>query len=113
MLRAFELAFQLIGVLPHQSQLLAYSCHSLSATREVWYVNESGLCAHHGQPKPEAKRFKHWVTSEVLPEIRKTGLVRVYPGQYPCYAVHDHDDASHRRPQGNTCRSHVKRQSAE
>ena len=22
---------------------------------------------------PEAKRFKHWVTSEVLPEIRKTG----------------------------------------
>ncbi|MFZ3141160.1 Bro-N domain-containing protein [Polaromonas sp.] len=38
------------------------------------YVNESGMYALiFGSTKPEAKRFKHWVTSEVLPAIRKTG----------------------------------------
>jgi prophage antirepressor-like protein len=41
---------------------------------EVTYINESGLyCLIMGSTKPEAKRFKHWVTSVVLPEIRKTG----------------------------------------
>lgn len=38
------------------------------------YVNESGLYALiFGSTKPEAKKFKKWVTSEVLPTIRKTG----------------------------------------
>lgn len=37
-------------------------------------VNESGLYSLVlGSRKPEAKRFKKWVTSEVLPSIRKTG----------------------------------------
>jgi hypothetical protein len=37
-------------------------------------VNESGLYSLIlGSRKPEAKRFKKWVTSEVLPSIRKTG----------------------------------------
>jgi prophage antirepressor-like protein len=37
-------------------------------------VNESGLYALiFGSTKPEALRFKHWVTSEVLPTIRQTG----------------------------------------
>jgi len=38
------------------------------------YINESGLYSLilHSK-KPEAKVFKHWVTSEVLPAIRKTG----------------------------------------
>lgn len=37
-------------------------------------VNESGLYSLIlGSRKPEAKRFKRWVTSEVLPAIRKTG----------------------------------------
>lgn len=37
-------------------------------------VNESGLYSLIlGSRKPEAKPFKRWVTSEVLPEIRKTG----------------------------------------
>ncbi len=37
-------------------------------------VNESGLYSLIlGSRKPEAKRFKKWVTSEVLPAIRKTG----------------------------------------
>lgn len=38
------------------------------------HVNESGLYALiFGSTKEEAKRFKKWVTSEVLPAIRKTG----------------------------------------
>ena len=38
------------------------------------YVNESGLYALILSSKLEsAKRFKHWVTSEVLPSIRKQG----------------------------------------
>lgn len=38
------------------------------------FVNESGLYALiFGSKKPAAKRFKRWVTSEVLPSIRKSG----------------------------------------
>jgi anti-repressor protein len=37
-------------------------------------VNESGLYSLiMSSRKPEAKKFKKWVTSEVLPQIRKTG----------------------------------------
>ena len=37
-------------------------------------VSESGLfCLTLGSRKPEAKLFRKWVTSEVLPTIRKTG----------------------------------------
>ena len=42
--------------------------------REVNIINESGLYALILRSrKPEAKRFRKWVTSEVLPSIRKTG----------------------------------------
>lgn len=38
------------------------------------FINESGLYALiFGSKLDSAKRFKHWVTSEVLPTIRKTG----------------------------------------
>ena len=37
-------------------------------------INEAGLyTAIFNSTKPEAKRFKRWVTQEVLPAIRKTG----------------------------------------
>jgi len=37
-------------------------------------INESGLYSLIFSSKlPQAKEFKHWVTSEVLPQIRKTG----------------------------------------
>jgi prophage antirepressor-like protein len=46
-------------------------------------VNESGLYGLIFQSiKPEAKRFKKWVTSVVLPEIRKTGS---YNGKHQGY----------------------------
>lgn len=42
--------------------------------RDVVVINESGLYALiFGSKLDSAKRFKHWVTSEVLPTIRKTG----------------------------------------
>lgn len=42
--------------------------------RPVTIINESGLySAILKSRKPEAKKFKKWVTSEVLPAIRKTG----------------------------------------
>ncbi|WP_256221684.1 BRO-N domain-containing protein [Pseudomonas sp. NBRC 111128] len=45
-----------------------------SGAQEMLVVNESGLYALiFKSRKAEAKRFKKWVTSEVLPAIRKTG----------------------------------------
>lgn len=46
--------------------------------RSMWLVNESGLYALVIRSrKPEAKKFRKWVTSEVLPSIRKTGRYEV------------------------------------
>ena len=42
--------------------------------RGTWLVNESGVYSLvFGSKLPSAKKFKRWVTSEVLPAIRKTG----------------------------------------
>lgn len=42
--------------------------------RGSWLINESGLYSLILSSKlPSAKKFKRWVTSEVLPQIRKTG----------------------------------------
>lgn len=42
--------------------------------RGLTIINESGIYALiFGSKLESAKRFKHWVTSEVLPSIRKTG----------------------------------------
>lgn len=47
---------------------------NLGRTQRANHVNESGLYALIlGSTKDAAKRFKRWVTSEVLPAIRKTG----------------------------------------
>lgn len=43
--------------------------------REAFLINESGLYSLIlGSKLPSAKRFKHWVTSEVLPAIRQNGV---------------------------------------
>lgn len=42
--------------------------------RGGWFINESGLYSLILSSKlPNAKKFKRWVTSEVLPTIRRTG----------------------------------------
>lgn len=48
---------------------------SLGRMQETTFVNEAGLYQVIFQSrKPEAKEFRRWVTSEVLPMIRKTGM---------------------------------------
>ncbi|KGG81092.1 antirepressor [Caloranaerobacter azorensis H53214] len=43
--------------------------------QETWIINESGLYSLILSSKlPTAKKFKRWVTSEVLPSIRKHGM---------------------------------------
>ena len=46
--------------------------------RGMYLINESGVYALiFGSKLDSAKRFKHWVTKEVLPSIRKTGAYSV------------------------------------
>lgn len=50
--------------------------------RGMTIINESGLYSLILSSKlPTAKEFKHWVTSEVLPSIRKTGEYKITPAQ--------------------------------
>lgn len=48
--------------------------HSSGQARKTWTINESGLYSLIlRSTKPEAKAFRKWVTSVVLPSIRKAG----------------------------------------
>lgn len=70
----------------------------MGRTQETIFINESGLYSLILSSKmATAKRFKRWVTSEVLPQIRKTGsyhkrltpeeMMRIQLGM-----VDDHED---------------------
>lgn len=49
-------------------------CDTLGGTQKLTVINESGLYSLIlGSKLPTAQKFKHWVTSEVLPTIRKHG----------------------------------------
>jgi len=51
-----------------------YTADSLGRSQDINFVNESGLYqAIFQSRKPESKKFKRWVMSEVLPSIRRTG----------------------------------------
>jgi prophage antirepressor-like protein len=51
---------------------------TMGREQTVLAVNESGLYALIlGSTKPQARRFKDWVTGEVLPAVRKTGEYRL------------------------------------
>ena len=53
---------------------------TLGGNQDVVIINESGLYSLILSSKlPNAKRFKRWVTSEVLPAIRKTGTYSSKP----------------------------------
>lgn len=67
---------------------------NLGRTQRANHVNESGLYALIlGSTKDAAKRFKRWVTSEVLPTIRKTGAYSV-PGTLASLPAPIHDRVS-------------------
>ena len=52
--------------------------HDGTQNRDTLIINESGLYSLIlGSNLPNAKKFKHWVTAEVLPEIRKNGSYQV------------------------------------
>lgn len=67
------------------------STHDTSGrTQEMMVVNESGLYTLIlGSRQERAKRFKRWVTGEVLPSIRKTGRYEI--DQTPDYDINDPD----------------------
>ena len=53
-------------------------CDTLGGVQDLVVINESGLYSLILSSKlPSARRFKHWVTSEVLPSIRKHGLYAI------------------------------------
>lgn len=58
----------------HEEDRQNYQNGTFDSPRGMTIINESGLYALiFGSKLESAKRFKHWVTSEVLPQIRKTG----------------------------------------
>lgn len=58
-------------------------CDTLGGAQEMTIINESGLYSLVLSSKlPGAKKFRRWVTAEVLPSIRKTGGY-VMPKDYP------------------------------
>ncbi|MGU0713187.1 BRO-N domain-containing protein [Pseudomonas aeruginosa] len=67
------------------------SVHTPGGAQEMTTVNEPGLFGLVlGSRKAEAKRFKRWVTHEVLPAIRKTGTYSV-PGALTALPAPTHD----------------------
>lgn len=53
---------------------IKYPIPTNGGKQDFWVVNESGLYSLiFGSKLEKAKEFKRWVTSEVLPSIRKTG----------------------------------------
>lgn len=58
----------------------------LGREQQANFVNEDGLYdVILDSRKPEAKKFRKWITSEVLPSIRKNGSYSVQP-KLPSYA---------------------------
>lgn len=65
----------------------------LGGTQQMTVINESGLYALiFGSKLESAKRFKHWVTSEVLPSIRKTGQYQMQNLSTEMKAILMHDE---------------------
>lgn len=61
--------------------------------KETILINESGLYALiFGSKLESAKRFKHWVTSEVLPAIRQTGQYQMQNLSDEMKAILMHDE---------------------
>ena len=77
----------LLGFADHNSAVRSHldedekgvrQAHTLGGKQDLLTVNESGLYALiFKSGKPEARPFRKWVTSEVLPLIRKTGYYSI------------------------------------
>ena len=72
--------------------------YTLGGVQEMNVVSESGLYALIIRSnKPEAKKFRKWVTSEVLPAIRKTGSYNMrYTPKTHTELLHDFSNLMYR-----------------
>lgn len=69
----------------------------LSRQAGAWLINESGVYALiFGSKLPNAKKFKHWVTSEILPTIRKTGTYSITQHKPDSYMIENPADRARR-----------------
>lgn len=78
--RALGYARERSAIASHVDKEDALKCGlpSNSGVQETIVINESGLYSLILSSKLDsARKFKHWVTSEVLPSIRKTGKYEV------------------------------------
>lgn len=67
-------------------------CDTLGGKQDLAVINESGLYALvFGSRLDSAKRFKRWVTSEVLPAIRKNGFYesKEFSAEMKAIMMHD------------------------
>ena len=72
--RALDLTPSKISQRLEKGVLSKYTLPTEGGPQEVNFINEDGLYdVIFDSRKPEAKKFRKWVTSEVLPSIRKTG----------------------------------------
>lgn len=63
-----------------EDEKLLYTLYTAGQNRQINVITESGLYSLVLRSnKPEAKAFKKWVTSEVLPAIRKHGMYATAP----------------------------------
>ena len=61
---------------------------SIGRMQKTPIINESGVYALiFGSKLPNAKKFKHWVTSEILPTIRKTGSYSITQTKTDSYMI--------------------------
>jgi prophage antirepressor-like protein len=61
-----------------EDEKLMRTVHVSGQNRQAWFVTESGLYSLiFTSRKPEAKAFKKWVTSVLLPTLRKTGKIEL------------------------------------
>lgn len=76
----YSAARNAIAMHVHDDDRLTHQISASGQRRDFTLINESGVYALvFGSKLETAREFKHWVTSEVLPQIRKTGKYEVAP----------------------------------
>jgi prophage antirepressor-like protein len=76
-------------ILMKNSNLVNHQLRNL-ANRGETFITESGVYALiFGSKLEKAKEFKHWVTKEVLPTIRRTGQYDLTKRKTPSYELED------------------------
>ena len=84
---------QILGYSNHRKALIDHvdaedkavtKCDTLGGVQQITIINESGLYSLILSSKlATAKKFKRWITHEVIPEIRETGTYSVIPKDFP------------------------------